>query len=237
MDVKSNGISRNQRGGRRNVRKGRPKGRSGTGNKVPRPRTRDYLFVAERIPARFLSASSTFTSVTKYQGSTVVQAANAVSVVSFNFQVNSLANVGSWAAIFDQYRIDAAMIEFVPRQNSRLVSVAGDIPGELFTVLDYDDSTTLSSAATAEQYPTCQIVPCWDGVVRYVVPRVAVAAYSGAFSSYGNVPSLWIDAASLTVQHYGVKALVTGGQIGQTLLSAWETFVTLRVTWRNQKGT
>lgn len=38
---------------------------------------------------------------------------------------------------------------------------------------------------------------------------MAVAVYSGAFTSFSNAPAGWIDAASPGVQMYGIKTAMT----------------------------
>lgn len=45
---------------------------------------------------------------------------------------------------------------------------------------------------------------------------MAVAVYSGAFTSFANAPSSWIDSGSPNVQHYGLKAAVTATAAVQT---------------------
>jgi len=59
-----------------------------------------------------------------------------------------------------------------------------------------------------------------------------VAAYNGAFAGYANLGAQWIDAASTTVQHYGVKTYVPGGAAGQTQLASWDVFVEYFIQFR-----
>jgi len=48
---------------------------------------------------------------------------------------------------------------------------------------------------------------------------MAVAAYSGAFTSYSNLVGGWIDSASPAVQHYGIKLAtpIATGSIAYTM--------------------
>jgi hypothetical protein len=59
-----------------------------------------------------------------------------------------------------------------------------------------------------------------------------MAAYTGSFTGYVNMGPQWIDAASNTVQHYGIKMYIPGATAAQTLLQSWnitvEAFVRMR---------
>jgi len=48
-----------------------------------------------------------------------------------------------------------------------------------------------------------------DSHYRKFIPHVAVASYSGTFTSFTNEVAPWIDIASPSVQHYGLKTACT----------------------------
>jgi hypothetical protein len=108
--------------------------------------------------------------------------------------------------VFDQYRILMAEVWLTPHTSAD-ISLG---QGQWFSVLDFDDSTNLTSVAAAQDYQNCLSSPQTCGHYRKFQPHVANALYApSAFSSFGNVASPWIDAASGTVAHYGVKFAAT----------------------------
>jgi len=76
-------------------------------------------------------------------------------------------------------------------------------------VVDFDDGNLLSTNTDYLQYETFKerllVMP--SHVVKKVPlkPRIAAAAYAGGvFNSYMNTTG-WLDVASPSVEHYGVK--------------------------------
>lgn len=143
----------------------------------------------------------------------------AVGLVNFN-------QASTFTAMFDQYRIDAIEVWITP-QISADISMA---TGFLCSVIDLDDDTNLTSVAAAQEYSSCVTTPAKTGHYRHFIPHVAMAAYSGAFTSFANVASPWIDAGSPSVVHYGVKVACN------TSLAAtysYDTIVKAHFTFRN----
>jgi hypothetical protein len=116
------------------------------------------------------------------------------------FALSSMNDASEYAAVFDQYRIMAVEITIMPSTQT----VAG-LTGHLLSAVDYDDVSTISPALNAQK-STVVISNLQDTIVRSFTPRIALAAYSGAFTAYSVGPSQsWINTASPTVQHYGHK--------------------------------
>lgn len=116
------------------------------------------------------------------------------------FALNAVADYSQFLAVFDQYRISQIEVWLEP-VGSQEATFAG-----LATAVDLDDSNNPSTIANVQAKQGA--IMAGGGSSRYHrwQPHVAVATYSGTFTSYGNVPSMWIDAASPSVQHYGFKA-------------------------------
>jgi len=144
-----------------------------------------------------------------------------------------LDQAASWGAIFDQYRIDRVDHVFRPlfaAQN--FSSGAGDLPPSIYTVIDYDDNVT-ANIASLRQYTSLAIHEFETFRVSYR-PHIALAAYSGAFTSYANVVAGWIDLGSQGVGHFGCKVAVGAGSgVGQTNLQKWRIDTTLTISLRN----
>jgi hypothetical protein len=122
--------------------------------------------------------------------------------IGFQFNLSQLPNNGSWTTVFDQYCIPVAVVQIRTSENISSLSTGNPLP-RIYTVLDHDDANNISVAA-CKGYSSCREQRVTESVTRIVYPRVALAAYSGAFTSFANQRS-WIDAASPSVQHYGLK--------------------------------
>lgn len=164
------------------------------------------------------------------QTATIVAQAAASQNPTYNFTMSSY-NVGT--GFFDQYRFEAIRFTITPQNNAiGLIATAANSLVPIYCVIDYDDSTALATANAASAYSTCVVVNPGESVERIFRPHMALAAYSGAFTSYANVAPTWIDSSSNTVQHYGIKLFVPGATAGQTVLQSWditvEAFVSLK---------
>jgi len=123
--------------------------------------------------------------------------------VALTFALNDLFNVSEFTALFDQYRIAQVNVKFMIESTPAYNNV-----GAIYSVLDYDDSSTLNLNQIV-QYDTLMVCPMSGYFERTLNPRIATAAYSGAFTSFANMSSrTWIDVASPSVQYFGVKLTI-----------------------------
>jgi hypothetical protein len=145
------------------------------------------------------------------------------SFASLSFKLSDLDLVSSYTTIFDQYRI--ALIEaWVIPDNP-----GANVAGEIASVVDHDDTSNLTSLASALDYQSCLVDKPQGGHYRCFVPHCASALYSGSFTSYGNVTSPWIDCGSTSVQHYGIKLAATA--VGAS--SYYDVLVRYHVEFKN----
>jgi len=110
-------------------------------------------------------------------------------------------------SVFDQYRIEQveAWIE-QPSPNTNAIYPV------LHSAVDLDDANVPTSVGQIDDHQGALITSGPAGHYHKWKPHIAVASFSGAFTSYSNMPSQWIDAASPNVQHYGLKyATVSNG--------------------------
>jgi hypothetical protein len=126
--------------------------------------------------------------------------------LSYTFSFGAIDQSASLANVFDQYRITEVEFWLMPRILGVLTTSYGGI---LSTVIDLDDSTVLTQPNQAGDYSSCVTTESSQGHYRRFVPHAAIAAYSGAFSSFANQPSPWCDTSSPSVVHYGIKATLT----------------------------
>jgi len=133
-----------------------------------------------------------------------------------NFILNLIDQYTTFTALFDQYRIRMVETCFRPRATQALTTSASN-PGTLCTVVDNDDSNALTTFAQAQDYENAITGTGLQSQTRTQVPHAAMAAYSGAFSSFANVASPWIDCTSPGVVHYGIKTAWTQTDVAYTI--------------------
>jgi hypothetical protein len=152
--------------------------------------------------------------------SQIIQSPTVAVFGSVNFQANNnITDFSSLASVFDQYRILAVEMFFRPQAQASAPTAASK--GFLYTVLDYDDSVSLTSVGQAEAYENCIATEAWQSQRRCLKPRAALAAYSGTFTSYANVEAPWIDCTSSAVQHFGIKYVIDVGNSGSLAVFDW----------------
>lgn len=212
----------NKRGPNQRVKTGR-KGRL---TDVPSQAKHTYNTVSCRLPR------ITDCTTIRCQTDSLITATAASAVASsFNFTL-SQANVGS--GFYDRYRIESVRFNLLPRNNA--IGLEAGLC-DIFFVIDYDDSNALTSTAQAMQNATCIKLAPGESCSRTFSPRVAVATYNGAFTGYANQRSQWLDAASTTIQHYGVKLYVPAtGVVGQTVFQTWDINIEYFISFMNSIG-
>jgi len=183
------------------------------------PLTRDVVLSrpnAERIYNFEFSQTNLITS------STVAEVDGSILL-----QLNNLNGYTAITTLFDAYRIVGARSQFFPTSNT--YSSVGTAP--IFTVLDFDDSTsTLISALL--QYDTLKVAPPTVFFERSYKPRTAVAAYGGAFTQFAQgSKNLWIDSASPGVFYFGIKYGVPLNSAGVS----WTVATTVWVQAKSQR--
>jgi len=136
----------------------------------------------------------------------LVSTMGAVGQASIFFNLTNTNESTNFQAIFDQWRIAQIEVWLVPT-GGNFSSAGTNTSGKMYTVIDYDDANTLGTVAAAMNYQNVTQTTSNQGVYRRFKPHNAVAAYSGAFTSFQNVVNQWCDSGSPNIQHYGFKAI------------------------------
>jgi hypothetical protein len=159
----------------------------------------------------------------------VLTASNSGAVTSqFQVALSAYDNLTALSALFDQFRVDAVRYTIVPQQNAvGLFTNSTTSFTPLYCVIDYDDGAGLSSVAVARSYDNLIELGAGESCSRLFAPRVqeGVNNASGTAGGIGIRGPQWIDCASTSVLHYGVKILVPQVTAAQTLLPSWNIFV------------
>jgi hypothetical protein len=183
--------------------------------------------------------SSIFTvRVTTQTGALLTATAVSAQAPTYAFTLGDLDSTSEFTGLFDQYRIECVAFRLIPMQNAiGLTTNSTTTCVTPYVVVDYDDTNALTSAGQARSFESCIIVPPGRECVRQFQPRVAVGAYGGAtFTGYANVTPPWIDAASTTVQHYGIKLCIPGVTAAQMQLQSWTVEREYWVSFRKVHG-
>jgi len=106
-----------------------------------------------------------------------------------------------FTAVFDQYRVDQAEIWIEPS----IPASSGVAYPYVATCVDLDDANTPTTIASVIDHQGAILTVGSNGHYHKWKPHMAVAAFSGTFTSYSNVPASWCDCASPNIQHYGFK--------------------------------
>ncbi len=166
-----------------------------------------WNLASESFPAMPIPKSLTAPNVLKFSrmvntGTVLTTSVTLPTFASLNFTLNDLPEVASFQTLFDQYKIDLVEVWIYASYG------LSDVPeaGQLLSVVDFDDSTNLGSVNAGFDYDNVIVGSLLNGHYRKFEPRAAIAAYSGAFTSYAQTDSnTWLDMASSTIQYYGVK--------------------------------
>ncbi len=157
----------------------------------------------------------------------------------FNSSLADLAQAASFAAIFDQYRFEEVKIRLLPlTSNLTTTNTSTNIVDPSDFVLDFDDGSALANENAALEYDNCQTLMPYDECIMSYRPAVAPAYFtSGAFSGYGVEASdgVWLDAASTTILHYGVKGWIGALAATSTMVVGWAVYAQYTVSFRNTR--
>lgn len=171
-------------------------------------------------PAQAAKLNKVFTMVKTYERTQILSTSGIPTQGAYFFDYNSINDSGSLTGVFDQYRIAMVEVTFLPDAQ---VSTSGTTAGPLFaSAVDKDDVTSISLLQLGD-YPGAIVTMSVKPHVHTFVPSAALAAYSGTFTSYSIVDAPWIDVASPSVQHYGVKYAFSAA----TQVAAYEVRVRL----------
>jgi hypothetical protein len=160
---------------------------------------------------------------------TLAQTNPAFANAAFNFSLNQLDQATSWEAVFDQYRLAEVEVTLRPQYNIGSATIGAV---NYYSVIDYDDSNPVTSAAGMREYSNCMISG-YETQVRRFTPHAAISAYQGAFTGFANVTAPWLDVASPTVQHYGLKIGIDPGAFAPTTPQTLIIQIRYRIQFRN----
>lgn len=137
------------------------------------------------------------------------------------FSLNQCPDATDFTNLFDQFRIMAVAVTFVPTFTGSDMNPSSSTPilQPLYTCIDYDDNTS----ATNEDYMLCKdTMKMTRGHLthrRYFVPCVNAETYKTAVTTgYATKKKQWLDCTDSTIPHFGLKYFIEANNITATTL-------------------
>lgn len=174
----------------------------------PAPAGQNFFEKEDRVqrPSRLDRQVVRFTKIV--DGNSITTSTTVPVFRSHFFTIADCPDFASLSEIFDQYRIDRVEARFVPNISESLGSTP--LAGKAYSVIDFDDANLFTSITEPQEYSNCLVWEPTDPIQIAFAPHFAYAAYgSSVFGSFANSKPNWIDCASSTVQHYGIKLAFT----------------------------
>lgn len=119
---------------------------------------------------------------------------------SLNFTLSQVPDYTDFTTLYDQYKIKAVKCTLIPRHTE--VGLGTITQGNMWSVLDYDDSAIPTSLDALLQYQNTKRTRMNQTHSRYLKPMVGTALAGGSTAPKRNQ---WIDATNSGVEHRGIK--------------------------------
>lgn len=146
----------------------------------------------------------------------------------FSFQLDEVPNYTEFTALYDQYKLSAVSISFIPMQTYTLnntTAVANNFNVRYATVVDYDSSGAFGTFNDAREFTTVKITTITQQQTRYIKPRIKSANEndSSTIVASGNIRS-WLNTSIGNIPHYGLRYVFeqfpNAGFVGQMKVEA-----------------
>jgi len=167
----------------------------------------------------------------KSLGNVVASLNSSAATYSKNWTSGDLAQFSSFSSVFDQYKIVKVEIWLTPQGPAVAPGYVNSTGARAYSVTDYDDSNNLSTSSQAMQYENVMIGGLGDGHYRSLRPHIAVSSYGGSFTQFTNMSSTWIDVASGSTQHYGIKFIIDPTNANNDVV--FNAFTRVTIEFRN----
>jgi hypothetical protein len=141
------------------------------------------------------------------------------------FTLNNFISYSDYLSVFDQYKIDWIEVWIESRAPQGTT-----VPSLLTTAIDFDDANTPTSLSEVERKQASLTGSSLSGRYFAFKPHMAVAAYSGTFTSYSNIEAGWIDSASPGVQHFGLKVAIDTTPVASVVTVTTRAHVSFRAS-------
>jgi len=123
-----------------------------------------------------------------------------------SFKLSDAPSYTQFTALFDEYRITAIKLYWLPCFSVNTTAAAELTVPQLISAIDYDDASTPGSANVINAFDTLRVHGMLNKMyTRTLKPTVALATYTTSFVGYAQRQDQWIDCNSPATTHYGIK--------------------------------
>lgn len=140
---------------------------------------------------------------------------------ALTFALSNLPDSSDFTNLFDQYRIMAVAVQFVPTFTGSDMNPSSSTPylQPLYTCIDYDDNTS----PVDENYMLCKdtmkMTRGHHTHRRYFTPAISSETYKTAVTTgYSTLRKQWLDCTDSTIPHFGLKYFIEANNITATTL-------------------
>lgn len=128
-----------------------------------------------------------------------------VSTGAFQFMLADLPNYTEYVNMWDKYKLAGVRIRFIPANDNSPVGTASTSGiGTFSWCLDYNDANAPAGLDDIMQYPGMRMKRPTTPFSVFIKPKFEAALYQGATTGY-RATTGYVDTASSTVRHYGLK--------------------------------
>jgi len=171
-----------------------------------------FNLVAERpMPAMTSLDQSIRVTLGSHTPSFFTTSTSIPTYASAAFILTNFGDYLQYVGLFDQYRFEQIEVWIAP--NSVVTNVA---IGDFVSAVDIDDAATPAAFSPVLSKQGALSTSGQSSHYHKWRPHVAIAAYSGAFTSFSNEPALWIYSGSPSFQHFGLKLAAQPSAAAQT---------------------
>lgn len=121
--------------------------------------------------------------------------------VGQQFSLNQVPAFSEFTALYDQYKINAIKVIFLPPFTGRMTILSIDSPqtsARFMSAVDYNDNTGPANMDEIRQYESCKMTQIHEKHERYIPSPKFI-------NSSGQNVNDWISTSSPSTAHFGIK--------------------------------
>ena len=145
---------------------------------------------------------------TQYNSGWTANLTSADNFANYYGSLGQVPGVADFTGLYDQYKILAMKLTLIPRGNQSDIGTASGTVAQsvgVFSVIDYDDNTNLTSISQACQYQNMKMTRSHQLHTRYFKPRILTSVQSNVSNLNSVNTRGWLDINDTQVNHYGIK--------------------------------
>lgn len=173
---------------------------------------------------RSLQSRGVYSFKRTFEG-TPISSSNTEQLGAYTFQFAQLPNYTEFTTLFDQYKINAIRLRFVPNVSESSIG-SSPIP-DFHTVLDYTDGGAPASKNAMLEYPNWKMTRGTATHTRFFYPTsfVGVLPASGVLTAGDPKRKQWHASDLATVTHYGLKYCIDNASASPNIIT-WSVYAT-----------